>query len=107
MNGLDKLDLNESVKSSEQTGSSDKDSEQSVEYSPILIGAGDINMAQDKIDEERRKIVELSNESVLHGYDLAIELLKKAEETHSVELLSDNRKIIELGLKNTISERIK
>ena len=75
-----------------------------LEYKPVLIGAGD--MKQEEIDAERRKVIELSNESVLHGYDMAMELLVTAGQVEAVKLLGESREIIDLGLKNSIDERI-
>jgi hypothetical protein len=113
---MDTIDnLKEPVKSSEQSGSGDKNgteiTDAITEWEPILkdtesvlIGVGDFK--QEDIDAERRKVVELSNESVLHGYDMAIELLETAEQHHAAKILGESREIIELGLKNSINERI-
>jgi len=98
---MEKLNLNESVKSSEYTGSN----EPAFEAKPILIGAGN---PEDNtlIADERRKIVELSNDSILHGYDLAIELLQVAEQLDAVKALEEGRAIIEAGLKHSVESRI-
>jgi hypothetical protein len=114
---MDTIDnLKEPVKSSEQSGSGDKNDKEITDAitewepilkdynKPVLIGVGDFK--QEDIDAERRKVVELSNESVLHGYDMAIELLETAEQHHAAKILGESREIIELGLKNSINERI-
>jgi hypothetical protein len=37
---------------------------------------------------------------------MAIELLETAEQHHAAKILGESREIIELGLKNSINERI-
>ena len=111
---MDTIDnLKEPVKSSEQSGSGDKAITDGIsewepilkdESEPVLIEVGDFK--KEDIDAERRKVIELSNESVLHGYDMAIELLETAEQHHAAKILGESRTIIELGLKNSINERI-
>lgn len=102
---LKNLELNEPVKSSEFTGSND----------PIVIGSGkpdvvisisDTTLNKDEVEVERRKVIELSNESILHGYDLAMQLLAKYGMVDAVEALGKHRADIEVGLHNGISERI-
>lgn len=56
--------------------------------------------------EQKRQIVELSNSSILHGYDLAINLLVTQGMKDAVDLLATNRAIIEISLKNGITERL-
>ena len=88
------LDLNEPVKSSEFTGSIEPASQ-----------AGEMTASQ--ILDEKRKIVELSNDSVMHGYDIAIQLLASHGNVDAVKLLGENRAIIEVGLQNSVDERLK
>lgn len=83
--------LNEPVKSSESTGSGE----------PL-----ELNMSENEIIEQRKKIVELSNESILHGYDMAVDLLLLNNEISAVELLRNNRAIIATGLQNTVEGRL-
>lgn len=81
---MENLNLKEFVKSSEHTGSGE-------------LFTGDMN--EEQIAEQRKKIVELSNESVLHGFDLAIQLMEAAGQLNAVATLRANRVIIEMGLK--------
>ena len=53
-----------------------------------------------EVVEQKRAIVELSNTSILHGYDMAVELLEVHGNTEAVEILKVNRGIIEVGLKD-------
>jgi hypothetical protein len=81
---MDSLHLKESDKGSEASGS---------------------DMSSEDIKKERLKIIELSNESVLHGYDMAAEILTVSGNTEGLTTLMDNRAIIELGLKNGAEQR--
>lgn len=58
-----------------------------------------------EVEEQKKAIIELSNNSVLHGYDMAIEVLVTQGMTDAIKVLATNRAIIEVGLKNGISER--
>lgn len=82
---MEELNLKETVKSSEHTGSGE-----------LFTDA--IN--EEQVAEQRKKIVELSNESVLHGYDMAIQLMEAAGQLNAVVTLRANRVIIEIGLKS-------
>lgn len=83
--------LEEPVKSSEGTGSGEPFAQQ---------------MSEDDIAEQKRKIVELSNESILHGFDMAVDILLLHSEANAVKLLAANRPLIEMGLKNLIDSQI-
>ena len=55
------------------------------------------------LDEEvnqKKAILELSNSSILHGYDMAIDLLMIHNQGDAAEILKLNRIIIEIGLKS-------
>ena len=82
---MDSLNLKESDKGSEASGS---------------------DMSPEDIKTERLKIVELSNESVLHGYDMAAQILTASGNIEGIKTLTENRPIIELGLKNGVEQRI-
>lgn len=93
------LEWDAPVKSSENSGSENKND---IGKS-ILIGAGnfDIEKSDETITLEKHKeIIELNNKSVLHGYDMAIELLGLAKEENAVKLLIESKSVIEDGLKN-------
>ncbi len=99
------LDWNAPVKSSENSGSDNKDS-----IAPVLIGAGNfkIKKGEETVTlETHKEIIELSNKSVLHGYDMAIELLGIAQEESAVKSLIESRSIIESGLKNIRDKKVK
>ena len=81
---MDSLNLKESDKGSEASGS---------------------DMSPEDIKKERLKIIELSNESVLHGYDMATQILTAAGNKEGLLTLIENRTIIELGLKNGAEQR--
>jgi hypothetical protein len=49
---------------------------------------------------QKKAILEYGNSSILHGYDFAIELLNLQGFTEAANVLSSNRKIMEVGLKN-------
>jgi len=105
---MENLDLNESVKASEGSGSNSqavKQNDSSGSNEPVLINNG---MTAEDIAEQKRKIVELSNESILHGYDMAVDvlMLHGADMEPAVKLLIDNRPIIVTGLQNTVESRI-
>ena len=63
-------------------------------------------LSPEEIKKERAKIIELSNESVLHGYDMATQILTAAGNKEGLLTLIENRTIIELGLKNGVEQRI-
>ena len=92
---MENLNLKEEVKSSEGSGSGETQH----------IGFTD-NMSADEIAIQRRRIVELSNDSVLHGYDMAIHLMEAVGQLNAVVVLRANRSIIEIGLKNGIPGRL-
>lgn len=101
------LDWSAPVKSSENSGSGNKNN---IGDSKSIVAAG--NFTVEKGDETvtletHREIIELSNRSVLHGYDMAIELLGIAQEESAVKSLIESRSIIEGGLKNIGDEKIK
>ena len=64
------------------------------------------NMNAAAIKAERLKIIELSNESVLHGYDMAAQVLTASGNMEGLNTLMEQRPIIELGLKNGVEQRI-
>lgn len=99
------LDWKAPVQSSENSGSTNKN-----EMQPTLTDAG--NFDTKKPDEtitleKHQEIIKLSNSSVLHGYDMAIELLGIAQEENAVKLLIKSRSVIEGGLKNIKEEKVK
>jgi hypothetical protein len=49
---------------------------------------------------QKRAIIELSNASVLRGYDMAIEMLTLNGMEQAVKVLITNRPMIQLGLEN-------
>ena len=82
MENLDKLQ--ETDKGSEATGS---------------------KMSNEDIKAERLKIVELSNDSIMHGYDMAVDILVAAGSAEGAKILIENRTIIEVVLKNSSNVR--
>ncbi len=56
--------------------------------------------------KSKKELVELCNKSVLHGYDLAVELLSTTNNMDAVKVLLLHRTFIEMGLENSISEII-
>lgn len=102
------LDLKAPIKSSEDSGSSDKKGTEELKMA--VMGAGNFNLNETddvKILQQRKDIIELSNRSVLHGYDMAIELLTIAGEENAIKSLMESRPIIETGLTNGIENRSK
>ena len=93
---MENLDLNESVKSSEYTGSGE----------PYKVSIPDIT-TESEVNDEKEKIIKLSNDSILHGYDMAIEIVAGHGNTEAVRVLAESRSAIEVGLHNGIKERIK
>lgn len=49
---------------------------------------------------QRKAVIELSNASVLRGYDMAIDLLTLSGQHQAAQDLISNRGMIELGLEN-------
>ncbi len=102
------LNLEAPVKSSEDSGSGDKKGTE--ELTIAVMGAGDFNINEtddEKILQQKKDIIELSNKSVLHGFDMAVELLGIAGEETAVKSLIESRSIIEVGLTNGIEDRAK
>ncbi len=100
------LDWTAPIKSSESSGSDNKNGIKDV--MPELIVSGNFNIeTEDKTItlETHQEIIALSNRSVLHGYDMAIELLGLAQEESAVKSLMESRSIIESGLKNIGKEK--
>lgn len=105
---METLDLNEPVKSSEFTGSADNSSLGSNNVIEIKKENSDeLVLSESSQLEERRKIVELSNESMLHGFDLAVQILAENGNTDAVKLLTEQRALLAIGLKEGIEDRIK
>lgn len=84
------LDLEESIKSSEGSGSG-------AQGNTISVQAV----------QGKREVIEFSNRSIMHGYDMALELLMLHKEEQAVKILSENRAFIEFQLTSTIDERVK
>ncbi|MFA6569963.1 MAG: hypothetical protein WCT77_01865 [Bacteroidota bacterium] len=55
--------------------------------------------------EQKRAIIELSNTSILHGYDLAIDVLVVQGKAEEAKLLQLNRALVKIGLDNSINEK--
>lgn len=70
--------------------------------SPTSSNDTDIEVAVQK-----RAIVELSNASVLQGYDMAIDMLALSGQHDAVNELIKNRAIIQLGLDNIVNTTYK
>jgi hypothetical protein len=103
-----KLDWEAPVKSSEDSGSGDKKGTE--ELTIAVMGAGNFNINEtdeERILKQKTDIIELSNKSVLHGFDMAVELLGIAGEEAAVKSLIESRSIIEIGLKNGTEDRAK
>ena len=90
---MESLNLDESVKSSEFTGSNEP-----FNITPTITEA--------EVQAEKDKIIQLSNDSIMHGYDLAIEILAGHAQADAVKLLAESRSAIEVGLYNSKAERI-
>jgi len=92
------LDLDESVKSSEYTSSNE----------PYDVGSGNTSqvITEEQVQAEKDKIVQLSNDSILHGYDLAIEIVAGHGLTDAVKVLVESRSAMEVGLYKSKAERI-
>lgn len=95
------LDLNAPVKSSESSGSGEQDKIKDIELNEYKLAT------PEEIEANRRKVIELSNESILHGYDMAIELVELSGSAEAASLLKENREIIAKGLGLGIEDRIK
>ena len=94
---MKQLNINEEVKSSEFTGSNE----------PVVIGAGKpLSITEEDVLLEKDKIVQLSNDSIMHGYDLAIEIVAGHSNTEAVKVLAESRAAIEVGLHKSKAERI-
>ena len=95
------LDLNAPVKSSESSGSGGQDKINDIELNEYNL------VTPEDVEANRRKVIELSNDSILHGYDMALELVELSGSAEAASLLRENRKIIAKGLGLGIEERIK
>ena len=96
------LNLDETVKSSEYTGSNEpfnSDSDSGNTFIPQVI-------TEEQVLDEKDKIVQLSNDSILQGYDLAIEILTSHGNTEGVKTLTESRSAIEGALHEVKAERI-
>ena len=94
---MESLNLDESVKSSEYTGSNEPSN---------IGGETPIVVTEEQVMAERDKIIQLSNDSILHGYDLAIEIVAGHGNTEAVRVLAESRSAIEVGLHKSKAERI-
>jgi hypothetical protein len=56
---------------------------------------------------QKNAIIDLSNTSVLRGYDMAIELLTISGQNLAAQELMTNRGLIELGLNNIVNKAYK
>ena len=102
------LDLEAPVKSSEDSGSGNKKGTE--ELTIAVMGAGEFNINEtdeEKIFQQKKDIIELSNKRVLHGFDMAVELLGIAGEETAIKSLIESRSVIESGLKNGVEDRAK
>jgi hypothetical protein len=95
MSGLSLDNLNEPIKSSEYTGSN----EPSKSVIPEVL-------TEEQVHAERDKIIQLSNDSIMHGYDLAIEIVAGHGNSEAVRVLAESRSAIEVGLHKSKAERI-
>lgn len=90
---MDTIDnLEEPVKSSEDTGSAVR-KESNSEINPDAIAS-------------KRELLEFSNASIMHGYQLAIDLLAMNNQKAAADLLVDNYAIIKFNLKQSVEERL-
>lgn len=84
----------EAVKSSEDTGSA-------VNSNTI----GSTNNNSDSIASQR-ELLEFSNASIMHGYQLAIDLLAMNGQKAAADMLVENYAIIKFNLKQSIEQRL-
>jgi hypothetical protein len=87
------LDLDESVKSSEFTGSKEPDIS-GLSEAPMEI------ITEEWFRFEKDKIIQLSYDSIMHGYDLAIDILAGYSQSDAVKLLTEGRSALEVWLHN-------
>lgn len=66
----------------------------------VQSGSNDDNSLE--VIAQKNAIVELSNQSVLRGYDMAIDLLLMAGHEDAAKALLTHRDLMEIGLKNTV-----
>jgi len=66
----------------------------------IKSSASQTSSLEQEAEQSKKAIVELSNRSVLHGYDMAIDLLLTQNYVDAAKLLTVNKGLIEIGLNN-------
>ena len=65
-------------------------------------GSGDSN---ENVAANKKAIFEMSNASVLKGYDMALDILQMHGNTEGIEQLAKFRPMIKLGLDNIMNEQ--
>lgn len=81
------LDLEESTKSSEGSGS------------------GEQNLVEGQQTATKREIIKFSNESIMHGYGMAVELLVLHKQDEAVKILLENEAFIRFQLETSLESR--
>lgn len=88
MESLNLENLEESIKSSDDTGSADG------------------TPPEDEITNKKH-IIEMSNSSMMDGYSMAIQMLEDSGYKEAAEMLKINYDIIKIWLDNGLGERLK